>query len=277
MKKFLMSGLACLFLFVVVYTIQGGCNGFVQGETMSYDSDVNMKSTLAEIQSEIRNMYSASRYSDVKVSTTYRTFGVVCDNLSQDRLVEQWNTSNPNKRVSGACGIVANTMLLRKYMQLTTGKLPKTYSDVEIFNAQMVYAWGSGKVFRSDDRSGTTQNQNIKRLNYYLDTYESNKYTANGDSTGLWSTCRSYLVDKIRPVLLHLNGSDTDHEVMCTAGYIETVTYNTKVLNWSVSHTDNYKIVRICNGWEDSLQSSWNKTTNSYVFFDCVENLIKLK
>ena len=268
-----LSGMLLVFLVLGPEQISGKNNT----SASVYDSDINMKKSISEMQAVIKSMYSDSKYKNVKVVTSYQSFGVLCNNLSQERLKNLWNTANPTKKVSWVCGIVANTMLLRKYMTLASGKLSNSYTAETIFNMEMKYAWGSGKIFSSEDTSGTTQNEEVKLLNYFLDTYESSKYTANGDITGLWGTCRNYPDERIRPIILDLNGNESDHAVLCTACYIEQVTYKTTTLGITISHTDSYKIARVCNGWEDSTDSGWNNSTNSYIFFDCVRDLIKLK
>lgn len=283
MKKKLLLLLLCIVgIRIVLITLIPSSGTPLNMATNDYNSSVNMKSSLADIQSAIKSMYSGSKYKSVSVSTTYDSTSVICDNISQSNIAHAWNDKNPNKKVSGVCGIVSNTMLLQKYMDLTLGKLPNKYSKEDTFYKQVDYAWGKGGIFSSEKKEGTTAEEEKKLLNYFLDTYEKSKYKANIDNIGLWSTCKDYFDTKVRPVKLTLKGKLSDgttsyHSVLGTAGYIEKVTYKTSLMGLSINHTEEYEIARICNGWMDSEKNNWAKTTNKYIFFDCVTNIIKLK
>ena len=246
------------------------------------DADLNMQSTLGRIDTVIRGFYSGK--SSVRVETTYSSFGVLADNISQTALNDRWNREHPSQKITGVCGIVSNTMLLRKYMTTISG-LPQSEDKYTVYEKQMKYAWGDGNFFsgkKKDDAervySGTNADGEVELLDNYIKKNQSgSKLRGNVDTIGNWSTLKSYLNDKIRLVKLSLEGKNSNHSVLATACYVETVSYKKKVLGINLKFSDDYEIVRICNGWNDSAERNYAATTHSYVFFDCVYELVKLK
>ncbi|MDO4318862.1 MAG: hypothetical protein Q4C48_11780 [Lachnospiraceae bacterium] len=243
-----------------------------------YDSGKNMKVTRSEIQQDLIASHSASYSSKYKgtatVKTTYLSSIMLGRNISQGEIVETWNSRNAGRELDGVCGLVSLTMLFRTYMEDNLLHMDTAYG---VFSKLAEYAWSRG-VFNENDTSGTTTSEEKKIANGYLTAHHKKKYLANVDSINLWSTLKDYLDDKEEPVTLSLNGKAQNHSVMATGCYIETVTYKQKnVLGWYTTKTDDYKIVRICNGWEDSNTAQWNRTTHRYIYFDCVLNLLKLK
>lgn len=243
-----------------------------------YDSDKNMKQTRAEIQQDLVSAYSATASSKYKgtatVKTTYLSMAVVAENISQKTVLKAWNDRHEDKQIRGVCGLVSLSMLFRKYMDVNVLKTDTAYG---IFAKLADYAWSVG-IFDSDDNSGTTTYEEKKIANHYLDKYQKDKFTANVDEIGLWGTLKDYLDNKVKPVTLSLQGKNDKHSVLATACYVETVTYKKKnVFGGWTTKTADYKIVRVCNGWSDTNRSQWNSTTNRYIYFDCVLDLLKLK
>lgn len=243
-----------------------------------YDSDKNMKVTRSEIQQDLIASHSGSKSSKYQgtatVKTTYYSMSVVANNINQNTMVNLWNGENRNRQIRGVCGLVSLTMLFQKYMNTNTLQSDSAYG---VFSKLADYAWEID-VFNSKDNSGTTTSEEKKIANGYLKTYQKKKYTANVDKLGLWGTLKDYFDNNLKPVTLSLNGTKGDHSVLATACYVETVTYKKKnVFGVYTTQKEDYKIIRVCNGWEDSNTAQWGLTTNRYIYFDCVIDLIKLK
>lgn len=189
-------------------------------------------------------------------------------------MVNLWNNENEDRKIRGVCGLISLTMLFRKYMEVNTLQADSTYG---VFYKLADYAW-EADVFSSKDNSGTTTSEEKKIANGYLKMYQKKKYAANVDEYGLWGTLKDYFDNKVKPVTLSLRGKSGAHSVLGTACYIETVTYKKKnVFGIYTTQKEDYKIVRVCNGWENSNTSRWSYTTNRYIYFDCVMDLLKLK
>ena len=243
-----------------------------------YDSDKNMKVTRSEIQQDLIASHSGSKSSKYQgtatVKTTYLASLMIGRNINQGDIVRIWNSRQPDKEFEGVCGLVSLTMLFQGYM--TENKL-HTDTAYGVFSKLAEYAWSKG-IFNENDDSGTTTSEEKKIANGYLTAYQKKKYQANIDKLGLWGTLKDYIDDKEEPVTLSLNGKNENHSVMATGCYIETVTYKQKnVFGRYTTKTEDYKIVRVCNGWEDSNTAQWSRTTHSYIYFDCVLDLLRLK
>lgn len=288
MKQKLLRAIMLMVGVVLVFVFQREPGtGF---ESADYTSSANMRESLGDIQEYLVDQYSSSASSKYKgtatVKTTYSSMGLVVDNISQRTMNNTWNASNVNFPVNGTCGLVAETILFRKYMTLASGRLPEVDTEYGVFSKLAEYAYDCG-IFSKSDHNGTSLSEQKKIANYYLDTYQNNKYTANTDTINLWSTLKSYLDSKIRPVKLGLTGTNGNdetvgHAVVATGCYIQKVNYTEK--NWLgqwKSKSKEYKIVRICNGWNDSNDPddnlSWSQATHRFIFFDCVKNMLKLK
>lgn len=260
-------------------------------DTANFLSDVNMKSSIAEIQEYLVDEYSASNLNNykgkAKVSTTYSSNGILVDNMSQSSLNDQWNKAHPDKKIDGSCGYVAITMMINKYMNLVTNdKMKNKESKISIFNKLVNYGFNNGWISKkmktsSNLDAGTGSDEQVKMSNYYIDTFQNDVVTANKDTTFLWSTTKKYM-NKIRPVKLGLTGKKNNekhgHAVIATACYTEKVTYTEKNIfgNWTKKNVE-YNVCRICDGWSNSVNSNWNATTNKYIFYECVVDLVKFK
>lgn len=257
-------------------------------ESSNYLSEANMKSSISGIQSYLSAQFSSSSSSKYKGTATVETsdgsdIGLVLTNISQTTMNDKWNANHTwNYQVDGTCGLVALDIMIQKYMTLVTGKLPNSDSAYGVFNKLVQYAFDS-KIFPNDGTAnGTSLAEQEKIADYYLKTYQKNKYSSDKDKNGLWGTITSYIDNKVRPLKLGLTGEDEEgkvgHAVIASAYYIETVTYQQKNVfgNWK-TYTKDYKVLRICDGYTDSEKTQWNKTTNKFIFFDCVKNLIKFK
>jgi hypothetical protein len=246
----------------------------------------NGASTLSDFQETLKKAYSNSSNStyigNASVSSTYNSLGITSENISQTTFNNKYNYDNPTKVVDGTCNIIASTLLLRKYMD--TGALPESYNNKTIFYTLTNYAW-SANYFTKSDNSGLSNAEMVKLLNKYIMVYEADLFTANSDSTNLWSTIKNYYDKKVKPVTITLNSSDSSHQVFVSAAYTETVTYKKKnILNRTTTYTKSYNAVRVCDGWQNSYKDPFTSSGTSdgtkrysYYYFDSASALIKLK
>ena len=273
--------LGCLLVVGCVVAIIGVMHGKMKktyASAENFDSSINMQFSLESIQYYLKSEYSSSKSSkyvgNATVKKTYDSFGVIGENMNQTLLNNEWNRVNKDKTVGGTCGVVASTMLIRKY--ISQNKLPMGQTNQQIFNSLVEYAWKS-KIYTSTNNGSTTPLEQKKILNKYLDD-KGSKYTANADVMNLWSTSKNYLDDKIEPIVVGLNGYSGGHAVLATDAYILNVKYKTKLVSGIyINHSKNYKVLRICNGWEDTNLKNFNDSTYRYIYFDCVDDLVKLK
>lgn len=272
-RRIIRIGLLLIGCVIVIMAFMGK-NDKKEYSLQYYDSSLNMKSSLEEIEKYLVKQYSTSKYvGTATIKMTYDSFGVTADNIAQSTMNDSWNARNPLKPVDGTCAIVANTMLFRKYMQHS--QLMNVTAQY-VFDIQASYAWQT-KMFTQENHYALYDYEQVTLANHYL-SKTNGDFTANMDSINLWNTSKSYLNDKIKPITLYLTGMDGAHTVLATDCYVERVTYKMKnTIGITVTKTADYKIYRICNGWKDTIPSDWKISTHSYVYFNCVDGLMKLK
>ena len=250
----------------------------VNGESY-YDSSINMADSLIDIQKTIVSKHSATNSSkyigEATVTLTYDSFGVIGTNVSQSKLNEMWAIKNPGKDVKNTCGLVANTMMIMKYIeQFKIKKVAGYDTSYDIYSVQLKYAWDT-KIFTAKDRGGTCTLEQVSLANHYLFKI-LNDYSASLD-IGVWSRLKTQLDKKIEPMVVDCRGKKLGHAMLATDCYIQTVNYKEKIIfGITVSKKKDYKIVRVCSGWEDTDLKRWEETTNDYIFFDCVFDSIYL-
>lgn len=245
-----------------------------------YDDSMNMLCSLDEVKTKLINMYSAgsgnSFYGTATVSVVYDA-RISAENISQESMNLQWNVSHPNRMIDGTCGLVANTMLFKKYMDV--GRLKKD-TNTSIFNKLVAYAFAEGYFIPGDANGLTEVEQQFIAIDY-LDEYQNGKYYANVDYINLWSTTKKYIEDEFAPVTIRIVESDgSGHRVLVNGCFTLKVNYKLKNSKGKIySGYTYYNVLRICDGWDNSyINGKWsNARTYKFIFFDCERNLLKLK
>ena len=167
--------------------------------------------------------------------------------------------------------------MFRKY--IAQDKL-KTDTKENIFVSQIDYAWKVG-IFNNGKTEGLYSDEIKKMANNYLKSANSD-LSANVDEKLMWSTLKNYLNNKIEPVSIILDGEELDgkqirHAVLATDCYTLKVKFKMKnFLGITTTFSENYNIVRICDGWKNTDYKNFEETTYRYVYVDCISELIKL-
>ncbi len=249
-----------------------------------YDSSINMLDTHDDIKDYLKNRYSSSSSSSyvgtATVSTTYTSKARAVRNISQASMNSNWNKKNPSKSVSGSCGYVALTMLIRDYMRVEG---LSTDTEYNVFSYMLNYGFEQEYTTEVNKKgykysAGTTNGERKNIVAYYLKNKQDNEYTPNADTLLMWTKIKDSLNNKQDPIVLGLDGIDGGHVVVGTQCYEDKVTYVQKnVFGVKTNKTATYKVIRVCNGWENSESGNWHDTTSNYIFFDCVDSMLRLQ
>lgn len=234
--------------------------------------------TLGEIYKELEKTYSSTTSSkyvgNATVKQTDSTGNVKGINLNQSMINLYWNMNNPDKEIGGTCAIIANTMMIMNYQDQNKADKDKNADRwYTIFEAQVEYAWNR-KIFTIADNKGITASEQVTLATYYL-AKKNSKYKAFSNSSSIWDRVNKQLSGNVPVSVSARCTGKVNHAMMATKSYILNVQYKEKNLfGIPKNKNKNYKVLRVCNGWESTNNDRWEETTNSYIYFDCVYEIV---